>query len=234
MPAFKSNNKEAHFMASDYVKDVVLGMADGLTVPFALAAGISGAVDSISLIVTAGLAEIAAGAIAMGLGGYLAGRTSVEHYEIERQRELYEIDHLNEVEREETREIFATYGLEAQHVELIVDRLAQDKQKWADFMMRYELNLEKPNIHRAPISAMTIGGSYIVGGLIPLAPYIFMDNIHDALMLSIIATSVALSIFGAVKGKLIGVSPLKSAMQTVCVGGLAAAVAYGIASYIAG
>ncbi len=234
MPVTNKDNKEAHFTASEYVKDVVLGMADGLTVPFALAAGISGAVDSINLIVTAGLAEIAAGAIAMGLGGYLAGRTSVEHYEIERKRELYEIDHLYEEERKETREIFAAYGLEKQHIEQIVDTLAQDKQKWADFMMRYELNLEKPNAHRAPISAFTIGISYVVGGFIPLAPYMVMHNIYDALQISIVTTSAALGIFGAIKGKLIGISPFKSALQTITIGGLAASVAYGIASYIAG
>lgn len=225
--------KENHFMASDYVKDVVLGMADGLTVPFALAAGISGAVDSINLIVTAGLAEIAAGAIAMGLGGYLAGQTSQEHYETERRRELYEIEHLNERERQETREIFEEYGLESAQVEEIVNNLAKDKEKWADFMMRYELHIEKPDMHRAPISGITIGVSYIVGGMIPLAPYIFMHTIQDALILSCVTTMTALGIFGAVKGALIGTSPVKSAIQTILVGGLAAAVAYGIASYIA-
>lgn len=219
-------------MASDYVKDIVLGMADGLTVPFALAAGISGAVESINIIVTAGLAEIAAGAIAMGLGGYLAGQTSVEHYATERKRELYEIEHMHEKEREETREIFAGYGLESQEIEKIVNTISQDKEKWADFMMRYELNLEKPNVNRAPISALTIGCSYIIGGLIPLTPYFFTENIHDALFASVISTSTALCAFGAIKGKLIGISPIKSAIQTTIVGGLAASIAYTIASLI--
>lgn len=228
-----SENNEKHFTASDAVRDVVIGMADGLTVPFALAAGISGAVDSIKIIVTAGLAEIAAGAIAMGLGGYLAARTAEEHYAMERERELHEIDHLNERERQETREILSEYGLPAKQVEEIVNALAADKQKWADFMMRYELGLEKPDARRAPISAMTIGGSYIVGGLIPLASYMAMDDINNALIISIFSTTAALGIFGAIKGKLIGVSPLKSAVRTVVIGGLAAAVAYGIASYIA-
>ncbi len=236
MPFFQSSNpasKEGHFTASDNVKDVVIGMADGLTVPFALAAGISGAVDSIQIIVTAGLAEIAAGAIAMGLGGYLAAKTEEEHYKTERLRELHEIDILNERERQETREIFSEYGFSTDQVESLVDTIAKDKEKWADFMMRYELGLEMPDIRRAPISAMTIGASYIVGGLIPLSSYMFMETIHDALLVSIVATTCALGIFGAIKGKLIGVSPLKSALQTVAIGGLAAAVAYGIASYIA-
>lgn len=225
-------NREAHFTASDIVKDVVIGMADGLTVPFALAAGISGAVDSITIIVTAGLAEIAAGAIAMGLGGYMAARTSEQHYSTERQRELYEVEHLNEREREETREIFSEYGLEPEQIEAIVNSLAQNKQKWVDFMMRYELGLEKPDSKRAPISAITIGGSYIIGGIIPLSSYMLLDDVHLALQASILATTGALGIFGAIKGKLIGGSPMKSALQTIFVGGLAAAVAYNIAAYI--
>lgn len=233
MSTNKQEIKEEHFTASDYVRDVVLGMADGLTVPFALAAGISGAVDSINIIVTAGLAEIAAGAIAMGLGGYLAGRTAIEHYDRERLRELYEIDNLYDKERQETREIFSEYGLMPEQVEQIVETISKDKQKWADFMMRYELNLDKPDAHKAPISAITIGTSYVIGGLIPLAPYFFTQTIHDALIISTIATSVALGTFGWIKAKLIGVSAVKSALQTIVVGGIAATVAFGIASYIA-
>lgn len=226
------NNNEQHFTGSEAVRDVVIGMADGLTVPFALAAGIAGAVDSIHIIVTAGLAEIAAGAIAMGLGGYLAARTSEMHYSSERARELYEIDHLYEREIEETKEIFSEYGLPDPQVNIIVNTLAQNKQKWVDFMMRYELGLEKPNSKRAPISAMTIGGSYIVGGLIPLSSYMFLNDINDALIVSIFSTMIALGLFGAVKGYLTGMSAVKSAMHTIFVGGLAASAAYGIASYI--
>jgi VIT1/CCC1 family predicted Fe2+/Mn2+ transporter len=227
-------DKEAHFTASDTVRDVVIGMADGLTVPFALAAGISGAVDSISIIVTAGLAEIAAGAIAMGLGGYLAARTYEEHYSNERKRELYEVDFLTERERAETREIFREYGLGGAELESVVKNLERNKEKWIDFMMRYELNLEKPDPKRAPISAMTIGGSYIVGGLIPLSSYMLTDNINTALLTSIISTLTALAIFGAIKGKLTGINPIKGALQTMFVGGLAATVAYSIAHFIAG
>jgi VIT1/CCC1 family predicted Fe2+/Mn2+ transporter len=225
-------NSEQHFTASEMVRDVVIGMADGLTVPFALAAGISGAVDSIQIIVTAGLAEIAAGAIAMGLGGYLAARTSEEHYATERKRELYEIDNLNEREREETHDIFKEYGLTDPQIDSIVDTISKDKQKWADFMMRYELGLEKPDSKRAPQSALTIGASYVVGGLIPLSAYMLIDNIEKALLVSVVSTLTALGFFGAIKGKFIGTSPLKTALQTMLVGGLAAAVAYVIASYI--
>lgn len=224
--------KEQHFTASEMVRDIVIGMADGLTVPFALAAGISGAVDSIQIIITAGLAEIAAGSIAMGLGGYLAARTGEEHYATERKRELYEIDNLNEKEREETREIFKEYGLDDAQVNNIVDTIAKDKQKWADFMMRYELGLEKPDPKRAPKSAITIGGSYIIGGMIPLSAYMLSNTVEQALIASTIATLTALGFFGAVKGKLIGVNPAKAAIQTMLVGGLAATVAYSIASFI--
>ena len=226
------SNSEQHFTASEMVRDIVIGMADGLTVPFALAAGISGAVDSIQIIVTAGLAEIAAGAIAMGLGGYLAARTNEEHYATERSRELYEIDHLNEREREETQEIFKEYGLSDSQVKDIVDTISKDKQKWADFMMRYELGLEKPDPKRAPKSAITIGASYVVGGFIPLSAYMLVNDIDQALIVSSIATLTALGFFGAIKGKLVGVSPIKAALQTIFVGGLAATVAYTIASYI--
>lgn len=227
-----AHHKEKHFTESDTVRDVVIGMADGLTVPFALAAGISGAVDSINIIITAGLAEIAAGAIAMGLGGYLAARTYEEHYDNELKRELYEIEAATEHERAETREIFQEYGLQGAELEAVVKRLEQDKQKWADFMMRYELGLEKPNPRRAPISAMTIGGSYIIGGLIPLSSYMALNNIHTALLVSAIATLSTLGIFGAIKGKLTGIHPVKGALQTMFVGGLAASVAYGIARLI--
>lgn len=226
-------DKEGHFTSSDVLRDIVIGMADGLTVPFALAAGISGAVDSINLIVVAGLAEIAAGAIAMGLGGYLAARTYEVHYSNERKRELYEIDHLNGTERQETAEIFEAYGVSGEVVAELVNTLAKDKDKWADFMMRYELGLEKPDPARAVISAITIGGSYIVGGFIPLSSYILLSDVKQALFWSVISTLTALGVFGAIKGRLTGVAPLKSALQTMFVGGLAAAVAYEIANLIA-
>jgi len=210
---------EQHFTGSESVRDVVIGMADGLTVPFALAAGLTAAVTSSRIIVTAGLAEIAAGAIAMGLGGYLAARTDREHYLSEEQREYKEIQQLREVEIEEVAAIFRDYGVKSPVLDQVTNAIAADPKRWVDFMMRFELGLERPDPKRAPISAMTIAVSYIIGGLIPLAPYIFGAELHRALLYSVVLTGVALAIFGAVKGKLTGISMVKSAAQTTLVGG---------------
>lgn len=227
-----STTHEEHFTATDVVRDIVIGMADGLTVPFALAAGISGAVDSINIIVTAGLAEIAAGAISMGLGGYLAARTYHEHFLNERQRELYEIDNLAERERQETREIFREYGLDGEELESVVKKLESDRERWADFMMRFELHLDTPQPNRAAISALTIGGAYVVGGIIPLSSYMLSNDISTALIGSTVSTLTALGFFGAIKAKLTGSKPLKGAVQTMLVGGIAAGIAYWIATLI--
>lgn len=227
MPA--TPHVEKHFTSSESVRDVVIGMADGLTVPFALAAGLSAAVANTDVIVTAGLAEVVAGAIAMGLGGYLAARTDAEHYAAEEQREHQEIDHLRQREIEEVEQIFREYGLEGDALNSVVAAVASDKQRWVGFMMRFELGLERPDPKRAPISAATIGGSYVVGGLIPLVPYMFTRNIGTALEISVAATGVALLCFGAVKGHFTGVSKVKAAVQTLFVGGLAAGAAYWLA-----
>ena len=227
MPA--SPHIEKHFTATESVRDVVIGMADGLTVPFALAAGLSAAVASTDVIVTAGLAEVVAGAIAMGLGGYLAARTDAEHYAAEEQREHHEIDQLREREIEEVEQIFREYGLEGDALKSVVGAVSANRQRWVDFMMRFELGLERPDPKRAPISAATIGGSYVVGGLIPLVPYMFTQNIGTALQISVAATGVALLCFGAIKGHFTGVNKIKSALQTVLVGGLAAGAAYWLA-----
>ena len=221
---------EQHFTGSESVRDVVIGMADGLTVPFALAAGLTAAVTSSRIIVTAGLAEIAAGAIAMGLGGYLAARTDQEHYLSEEQREYKEIQQLREVEIEEVASIFRDYGVKSPVLDQVTNAIAADPKRWVDFMMRFELGLERPDPKRAPISAMTIAVSYIIGGLIPLAPYIFGAELHRALIYSVVLTGVALAIFGAVKGKLTGISMVKSAAQTTFVGGVAATAAFYLAS----
>lgn len=220
---------EKHFTASESVRDVVIGMADGLTVPFALAAGLSAAIASTDVIVTAGLAEVVAGAIAMGLGGYLAARTDAEHYAAEESRENYEIDHLRGKEIEEVETIFREYGLEGTALQNVVNAIAADRRRWVDFMMRFELGLERPDPKRAPISAATIGGSYIVGGLIPLTPYMLAHNITTALQISVAATGAALLCFGAIKGQFTGVNKIKSALQTLLVGGLAAGAAYWLA-----
>ena len=220
---------EQHFTGSERVRDVVIGMSDGLTVPFALAAGLAGAVSNHWLVVIAGASELAAGSIAMGLGGYLAARTDAEHYAAEEIRENHEIDHLREKELEEVETIFREYGLEGKVLENVVNAIAADRRRWIDFMMRFELGLERPDPKRAPISAATIGGSYIVGGLIPLIPYMLAHSIATALQISVAATGLALLCFGAIKGHFTGVNKIKSALQTLLVGGLAAGAAYWLA-----
>jgi len=227
MPA--TPHVEKHFTASEVVRDVVIGMADGLTVPFALAAGLSAAVAKTDVIVTAGLAEVVAGAIAMGLGGYLAARSDAEHYVAEEKREHDEIEHLRGREVEEVAAIFRGYGLEGQALTTVVDAIASDRQRWVDFMMRFELGLERPDPKRAPVSAVTIGGSYVIGGLIPLIPYMLAQDISSALRISVVATGIALLIFGAIKGHFTGVNKIKSALQTALVGGLAAGAAFWLA-----
>ncbi|MCW3126511.1 MAG: iron transporter [Bacteroidetes bacterium] len=223
-------HQEEHFRSSDLVRDIVIGMADGLTVPFALAAGLSGAVDSTHIIITAGIAEIAAGSIAMGLGGYLSGRTEMEHYKSEEAREYYEVEHFPEKERAEVKEIFAGYGIAEDVQDKIVDELSKDKKQYVDFMMRYELGLEPPSVNRARNSALTIGISYVVGGLIPLLPYVFLANVHTGLLVSVIVTLLALFIFGYIKSRVTGQSPFKGAVNTMIIGALAAGAAFLIAS----
>ncbi|MGC2776588.1 MAG: VIT1/CCC1 transporter family protein [Bradyrhizobium sp.] len=227
MPA--TPHLEKHFTATEAVRDVVIGMADGLTVPFALAAGLSAAVTTTSVIVTAGLAEVVAGAIAMGLGGYLAARTDAEHYAAEEKREHDEIEHLRGREVEEVAAIFRGYGLEGQALTTVVDSIASDRKRWVDFMMRFELGLERPDPKRAPMSALTIGGSYVIGGLIPLIPYMLTHDITSALRISVVSTGLALLVFGAIKGHFTGASRIKSALQTALVGGLAAGAAFWLA-----
>ncbi len=224
---------EEHFRGNATVRDVVIGMADGLTVPFALAAGISGAVAATSLVVTAGLAEIAAGSIAMGLGGYLAARSEEEHYHSELRREEIEIVEKPDAERREVRDVLEAYGLTPDESALVMTGLERRPEAWRDFMMRFELGLEEPDPKRALRSAVTIAGAYIAGGFVPLAPYmIYTDDGPRALTVSIVVTLIALAIFGWMKGRFTGVSPLKSGLQTVTIGGLAAGAAFGIARLI--
>ena len=225
---------EHHFTASDSVRDVVIGMSDGLTVPFALAAGLSGAVAANGIIVTAGLAEIAAGSIAMGLGGYLAARSDAEHYASERDREHREVREKPAVEAREVADIFRAYGLSEEETEPILRSFQKRPQEWIDFMMRFELGLEKPDPRRALKSAMTIGSAYAVGGLVPLSPYILMRDTSASVWVSVAVTLVALLVFGFVKGRFTGARPWKSAAQTALIGGLAAAAAFGIARAVGG
>ena len=233
-----SSHPERHFRAGDTVRDIVLGMADGLTVPFALAAGISGAVDGAlvnanALVVTAGLAEIAAGSIAMGLGGYLAARAERDHYEAERRREEVEIIEKPAHERREIVEIMAKYGVTEQDTAPLIAALERDPLRWADFMMRFELGLEEPDPRRARWSAATIAVAYVVGGFVPLAPYLASNDVRTALPISIAVTLAALFGFGWLKGRFTGAAALGSAIQTTAIGGVAATAAFVIARVVA-
>jgi len=224
--------EEKHFQSSEKVRDFVIGMSDGLTVPFALAAGLS-AIANTGVIITAGLAEIAAGSIAMGLGGYLAGRTEIEHYEAEEKREYEEIEKLHEVEIRETKEIFAQYGLSEQMQETVAREMAKHPKQWVDFMMRFELGLERPDKNRAQESAFIIAVSYIIGGLIPLSAYFFTSSSFDGLKYSCGITVICLIGFGLVKSKLTGQPLLKGALRVTVIGVLAATAAFGLAKLIA-
>ena len=223
---------EKHFTAGETVRDVVIGMSDGLTVPFALAAGLTGAITSSNIIITAGFAEIAAGSIAMGLGGYLAAKSDAEHYANERQREEREVVERIDVEKAEVAEIFHSYGLTEAESAPVVEALSTRPQAWVDFMMRFELGLEKPDPKRALTSALTIAGAYVAGGIIPLAPYLFLAKARSALLLSVALTLIALLVFGYIKGEFTGAKPIRSAFQTMLIGGLAAAAAFAIARSI--
>ncbi len=225
----QDHHHEEHLKSSAFITDIVIGMADGLTVPFALAAGLSGAVQSNTIVITAGIAEIVAGSIAMGLGGYLAGKTEVEHYDSELKREYDEVERLPEKEKEEVREVFRNYGISEQSQNIIVDELAKDKDQWVNFMMKFELGLEKPDTNRARNSAMTIGISYIVGGLIPLTAYFFTPTPHEGLLVSLGLTTLCLFIFGYFKSKVTGQPPIMGAIKVTLIGLAAAGAAYFVA-----
>jgi len=228
-------HEEKHFEGSQLVRDIVIGMSDGLTVPFALAAGLSGAANAANIgnniIVTAGIAEIIAGSIAMGLGGYLAGKTEIDHYNSELQREYFEVDHYPEKEKQEVAEVFADYGLSIEYQNIIVEDISKDKDRWVDFMMKFELGLEKPNINAARNSAAAIGIAYIVGGIIPLSAYFAVFNLttQSALFYSCIITAISLFVFGYFKTKIIGQPPVMGALKVLSIGAAAAASAFFIA-----
>lgn len=224
--------EENHLKSSEFISDIVIGMSDGLTVPFALAAGLSGAVDNNSIVITAGIAEIVAGCIAMGLGGYLAGKTEQEHYQNELRREYEEIENVPKKEIAEVKEILAGYGLSPESQQIIAIELSKNKDKWVDFMMRFELGLEKPNPNRARNSALTIGTSYIIGGLLPLSAYFLTTKPIHGLLLSAIITTLCLFIFGYFKSKVTGQSPFYGAFKVTLIGLIAAGAAFGIAKLI--
>ena len=226
------HHHEEHLQSSDTLRDIVIGMSDGLTVPFALAAGLSGAVASSAIIVIAGIAEIAAGSIAMGLGGYLAGKTEQDHYTSELKREYDEVERVPEMEKQEVRDFFKQIGLSAEVQEKATEEIAKDKKLWVDFMMKYELGLEEPDPKRASNSALNIGLSYIAGGIIPLSPYFFINNSTDALKISVVATLVCLFVFGYFKSRMTGVPAIGGAFKVMLIGAVAAAAAFGIAKLL--
>jgi len=234
MPVSLTMHHEHHLKSSDTIRDIVIGMSDGLTVPFALAAGLSGAVNSSTIIITAGIAEIVAGSIAMGLGGFLAGRTEADHYASELIREYDEVKRVPEQEKAEVREVFASFGLSETLQIQVADEMAKDTDKWVDFMMRYELGLEKPEANRATQSAITIGLSYIVGGIIPLSPYFFTVNSIHGLYYSCVITMICLFIFGYFKSRVTGQPAITGAFKVLIIGALAAAAAFGMAKWING
>jgi VIT1/CCC1 family predicted Fe2+/Mn2+ transporter len=227
-----SFHQERHFTASDLIKDIVIGMSDGLTVPFALAAGLSGAVSDNKIIITAGIAEVVAGSIAMGLGGYLAGKTETDHYRSELKREYLEVETVPDIEKQEVKEVFAQYGISPGLQESLVSELALNNHKWVKFMMRFELGMEEPDIHRAAQSARNIGLSYIIGGMVPLAGYFITASPRQGLIYSSIMTVLFLFGFGFIKTKLTGDSPFTGALKTVIIGVLAASAAFLIAKLI--
>jgi VIT1/CCC1 family predicted Fe2+/Mn2+ transporter len=227
------HHHEQHIESSQSLRDFVIGMSDGLTVPFALAAGLSGAIDSTALIVTAGVAEIAAGTIAMGLGGYLGAKTEKEHYESEERREHREVETVPHVEEKEVADILRSFGVPEAQVPAVVEGISQNPKKWVDFMMRFELGLERPDPRRLLHSPLIIGGAYMLGGMVPLLPYILINHVSEALPISVVVSLVALFAFGAFKGYFTGQKPVTSAVQTTLIGSVAAATAYAIASLIA-
>ncbi|MDP4129776.1 MAG: VIT1/CCC1 transporter family protein [Bacteroidota bacterium] len=226
------HHRESHIVKADLLRDVVIGMSDGLTVPFALAAGLSGAVSSTNLIIIAGLAEIAAGSIAMGLGGYLAGKTETDHYNSELKREYEEVETVPEMEKQELRTFFSSLGLSSVVQEQAVEEVSKDKEKWVELMMKYELGLEKPDPLRAKKSAFNIGFSYVIGGLIPLSPYFFVSNGIQGLKISTVITLICLFVFGYFKSKLTGVNRWEGAVRVMIIGAIAAGCAFAIARLI--
>jgi VIT1/CCC1 family predicted Fe2+/Mn2+ transporter len=229
MTVTKMIHKEEHLGSSEFITDIVIGMSDGLTVPFALAAGLSGAVQHNSIVITAGIAEIVAGSIAMGLGGYLAGKTEQEHFQAELKREYDEIEEIPEEEKKEVRLVFAQYGLNESIQNTIADELAKNKDNWVNFMMKYELGMEKPDVNRARNSAATIGLSYIAGGLIPLSGYFFTHTPYEGLIVSAILTVICLFMFGYFKSKVTGQPVIKGAVKVTLIGVTAAAAAFMVA-----
>lgn len=227
-----SNHGEKHFKGSAALRDIVIGMSDGLTVPFALAAGLSGASIVNSIIVTAGIAELVAGAIAMGLGGYLAGRSEVEHYESELRRESSEINLIPKAEKQEIRDILTRFGISPDTQAQFVAEIARSKENWLQFMMEFELGLQKPESTKVKWGALRIGLSYALGGLVPLSAYLLTSNPKQGLLVSTSLTILALGVFGYLKSQFLDQPKIKGALRMVVVGALAAGVSFFVARLV--
>jgi VIT1/CCC1 family predicted Fe2+/Mn2+ transporter len=225
-------HQETHISSSNFVRDVIIGMSDGLTVPFALTAGLSGVLDTNHLIIVSGLSEIAAGCISMGLGGFLAGQTEVEHYDSELKREYEEVEKVPDTERQEVEAIFIDMGVDRELSKQVTLQISQDKHKWVDFMMRFELGLDKPDKDRAIKSALTIAFSYLAGGFIPLFPYLVTSNNQQGFYYSCVITVIALLIFGYFKSKVTGQPLMKGTLKVALTGIAAAVAAYALAKMV--
>jgi VIT1/CCC1 family predicted Fe2+/Mn2+ transporter len=217
---------------SNLIKDIIIGMSDGLTVPFALTAGLSGVLNTTHLIIVSGLSEIIAGCISMGLGGYLAGQSEVEAYDMVLNREKSEIETVPNLEVKEVEDILVGMGVEGPLSKQVALQISRDKNKWADFMMKLELQMEKPEEHRAARSAGTIAFSYLVGGMIPLSPYIFISDSKTGLLISCIATILALIVFGFFKSKMTGQPVIKGTLKVTITGIVAAGAAFLLAKWV--
>ncbi len=224
--------EELHTKNTTLIKDIIIGMSDGLTVPFALTAGLSGVLNTNHLIIISGLAEITAGCISMGLGGFLAGQSEVEHYNAELKREYDEIESVPLTELKEVEDIFINMGVSELLSKQVAREVSKNKDHWSDLMMKLELNMEQPAKNHAAISAATISISYLVGGFIPLFPYIIANNSKTGFQVSCIVTILALIIFGYSKSKMTGQPLLKGTLKVAVTGIVAAAAAFLLAKAV--
>ncbi|EXK23682.1 hypothetical protein FOMG_19557 [Fusarium oxysporum f. sp. melonis 26406] len=214
----------------DHLSNIIIGFSDGLTVPFALTAGLS-ATGSIKLVIMGGLAELFAGAISMGLGAWLAADTDRQHYEKELTRKEQEVHQMPNAEEHEIHDIFAEYGISHEASTAVVQSLRANPDMYIKFMMHFKLRLEKPGSFKSWLSALFMGLSYFIGGLIPMVPYFCFKNVYHALFASIGISVVILLTFGYVKAHITGLDTKESAfsaVQTLVVGAFAAATSYGI------
>jgi len=217
---------EEHTHEGVSVRDVILGVSDGLTVPFALAAGLSGAVESNFIVFLAGVAEMLAGGIAMGLGGYLSEKSHAEIYRKELAREQYEVQRVPEQEKREVRDIWKSRGYDGEELEQLVEAIIKDRRRWVDFMMREELGMIEPAVGAALKTSLTIGVSYVAGALVPLFPFILPLTIPQALLMSSATTLTTLFLVGIFKARYTGGLWWRSGLETLLIGAAAAGAAY--------